>query len=261
MKKVGILYICIGKYDLFWKSFYKSAQKYLFPDCNVEYFVFTDSTKIRASERIHIIYQQNLGWPNNTLKRFDLFLKIEKDLSQLDYIFFFNANIVFNTTITSDIFPSEFEDGLLGVIHPYFYNKTNRDYPYERNELSKAYIQYGDGENYFMGSFNGGEANSYIKLIKTLKINIEKDLSNRIIAIWHDESHLNAYYLHKHIKVLSPSYAYPENADIPFVKKIIILDKTKYGGHSFLRSTSKFTLFELFNKALNTYKIKKKFSL
>lgn len=43
--RIGILYICTGKYSIFWKKFYKSAERYLMQGypCIREYYVFTDA--------------------------------------------------------------------------------------------------------------------------------------------------------------------------------------------------------------------------
>ncbi|MCS2968029.1 hypothetical protein NXW94_23665 [Bacteroides ovatus] len=73
--RIGILYICTGKYDIFWKDFYLSAERYFMQDQSfiIEYYVFTDSPQLydeENNEHIHRIKQKNLGWPDNTLKTF-----------------------------------------------------------------------------------------------------------------------------------------------------------------------------------------------
>lgn len=68
-------------------------------------------------------------------------------------------------------------------------------------------------------------------MCKELKNNIDEDLSKDIIAIWHDESHLNAYLYHleeSEFYLLSPEYLYPEVWKLLFKKKILIRDKTKW---------------------------------
>ena len=83
MCKLGILYICTGKYDIFWEDFYKSCEKYFLPGYEKYYYVFTDAKEIYAegeNSRITKIYQENLGWPYNTLKRFSMFKGIEDKL-------------------------------------------------------------------------------------------------------------------------------------------------------------------------------------
>jgi hypothetical protein len=55
---------------------------------------------------------------------------------------------------------------------------------------------------------------------------IKKDSDNGIMAVWHDESHLNRYFIdHKPTTILSPSYCYPESWKLPFHKRILMLDK------------------------------------
>lgn len=236
--KIAILYICTGKYDIFWEGFYQSSEQYFLPDHEKHYFVFTDSKMIKAeNERIHLIFQESVGWPYNTLLRFQFFLKAEKDLEQFDYIYFFNSNMRFLAPVGEEVFPTEDEDGLLAVLHPGYFNKTEKDFPYERNKQSLACIKKGEGKHYFMGGFNGGKARNYLKLIKELNENIASDLSRNVIAVWHDESHLNAYLLTKKNRILSPAYGFGEGWPLPFEPKIIVLDKTKFGGHHFLRET------------------------
>ncbi len=158
MKKIAILYICTGKYDIFWKEFYKSSEKYLLPNCEKTYFVFTDAEKIYDEEknkRIHKIYQENLGWPDNTLKRFHMFWSIKKDLEKYDYIYFFNANCEIKRTITEQEFLPD-PKKLLVVKHIGYHHKYNLFYPYERRKNSTAYIKRGYGNTYIFGGFNGG---------------------------------------------------------------------------------------------------------
>lgn len=234
--RIAILYICTGKYDIFWEGFYQSSEKFFLTEHEKHYFVFTDSTVIKAlNERIHLIHQESLGWPYNTLLRFQFFLKAEEELKKFDYIYFFNSNMRFLRPVGEEVFPTDEEDGLLAVLHPGYFNKTAQDFPYDQNKKSLAYIKQGEGKHYYMGGFNGGKAKNYLNLISELNQNIETDLLKNVIALWHDESHLNAYLLHKNNRILSPAYGFGEGWPLPFEPKILVLDKTKFGGHHFLR--------------------------
>lgn len=242
--RIGILYICTGKYDIFWKDFYLSAEHYLFTeDSNVkrEYYVFTDSKSLFGEEEnkhIHRIYQKNLGWPDNTLKRFHIFLSIKEQIIQeTDYIFFCNANLIFKQSINNEILPPANGNGLVGTLHPGFFNKPTVEYTYERSPRSTAYIAKGEGKHYYAGGFSGGRTKEYIKLCETLKKQIDQDTHNKQVAVWHDESHINRYFLDNPPSILSPAYLYPEGWSLPFEEKIMIRDKSKkeYGGHGYLR--------------------------
>ena len=229
--KVGILYICTGKYDVFWEEFYKSCEKYFLPNSEKYYFVFTDSNHLYDEENnknIKKYYQENLGWPDNTLKRFHMFLTQEKEIEKMDYIFFLNANCEFKERITEEEFLPE-KENLLFVQHPGYWDKKNDKFPYDRNELCTAYIPKGEGNVYICGGVNGGKTKYFIKLMKELKRRIDIDYSNNIIALWHDESQINRYlYEQKKYKLLSPSYCYQEGCTYKGTPKIIVRDKSKY---------------------------------
>ena len=234
--KIGILYICTGKYDIFWNGFYKSAEKYLLPNTEKHYFVFTDSEQIQSSNKIHKIYQQQLGWPKDTLMRFHLFLNIEKDLKQMDFLFFFNANYTFVKSITeNEILPTEKDNFLIGQIHPVAYHKNRTDFNYEANAVSTAFVEADKGSYYFAGGLIGGRTVEFIRMCYQLKNNIDKDFQNNIIAIWHDESHINKFFSETEPKKLHPGFCYPQDWYLPFEQKTLLLDKNKFGGHGYLR--------------------------
>ena len=79
-----------------------------------------------------------------------------------------------------------------------------------------------------MGSFNGGNAVDYLKLIRKCSENIHIDYKTGYIAKVHDESHLNKYLSECICLGVSPEYGYPEGWNLPFKPKIIIRDKTKF---------------------------------
>lgn len=236
MKKVGILYICTGKYKVFWPEFYLSAEKHLFPGCEKHYFIFTDSFDLpytKGNDRIHFTEQETYKWPFATLLRFEIFLKREQDLKQMDYLCFFNSNAQFVKTITEDMFlpRAEKNEDLVVVQHAGQYNLRPFEFTYDRNPLSLAFIPYGCGKVYVCGGINGGTSEAYLRMCHVLSERIRKDLSRNIIALWHDESHLNRYILkYKHYRMLTPSYVHPtqERWIIPYESIIELRDKTKY---------------------------------
>lgn len=239
MGRIAILYICTGKYNVFWRGFYDSSEKYLFIDHQKSYFVFTDTDSndeiFQNCQNTKVIFQEKLGWPYDTLMRFKMFFGQSDQLSNYDYIYFFNANMRPVNYISQDLLPARGSEALVGVLHPGYYLDSNLFYPYDRNKKSLAYIPYCKGKYYFMGGLNGGSAKEYLELIKTLNENIDIDLNNKVIARWHDESHINKYFLNKKISIKGPEYGFPEGSMIQVNPKIVILDKKKWGGHDYLR--------------------------
>lgn len=229
MNSIAILYICTGEYYVFWEKFYESFEKYFLTDCPKRYFVFTDYSKdYFKGGNIEVIYQRQLGWPFDTLLRFEMFSNIIDRLEKYDYIFFMNANMQCVTSLSPDEFLPQ-NEGLIFVKHPGFWNKNRDSYTYESNPKSTAYIKKNEGKYYVCGGVNGGKSAEYIKLIKEIKEKVQKDLDNEIIAVWHDESHLNRYLIdHSGYKILGPEYCYPEGWKLPFKAKLLVRKKSKY---------------------------------
>lgn len=233
---IGILYICTGKYSIFWKSFHDSSEAFFMPDVCKQYYVFTDDKSILPTDTIHIYYKEPMGFPLDSLLRFDLFDRIAEDTKVCDYLFFFNSNMKFVKTVTpSMMLPSKNENGLVAVLHPGYFNSSKFVLPYEKHARSKAYIPFrSEGDfHYFMGGVNGGTYNDYMRLIRTCKQNIQEDTDNHVLAIYHDESHLNCYLHGKHIKILPSTFGAPEDSKIIKDPYIIVLNKIKHGGKYF----------------------------
>ena len=228
---IAILYICTGAYDVLWKEFFESYEEYFLPQSRKEYYVFTDAEYLYGEEfceRVHKVHQEKLGWPYDTLMRFHMFDSIEEELISKDYIFFMNANCkCIDFVFEKDFLP--IEKDILVVQHPGFYNKKPKQFTYDRNPKSTAYIPMGQGEYYVCGGINGGKADAYLKLVKELKNNTDEDIKNNVMAKWHDESHINRYvFEHDNWQLLSPAYWYPEGWNLPYDIKIMVRDKNKY---------------------------------
>lgn len=238
--KIGILYICTGKYNVFWKDFYSTCEKNFITNSEKEYFVFTDAESLefeKENVNIHRIYQENIGWPNNTLLRYEMFLREKENLLKMDYLFFFNANVSFLEKISAKEFLPTEKERLVGALHFGYYNKPVKKYPYEDRKDSLAYTNKEKARYYFAGALNGGETKYFINTISEIDKNIKEDLRKKIVAKWHDESHWNSY-LNKNldvVKIINPSYLYHEGLPSEFVPKIILRDKNKFGGYAKLR--------------------------
>lgn len=230
MKKIAILYICIGSYVKLWKDFYESFEEKFLIGCDKEYFVFTDAAELYGeccNNKIHRVYQENLGWPGNTLFRFRMFDSVEEKLRLFDYIFFMNADVVCNEIVTEEMFlPAEGE--LLVVQHPGYFQKKPYEFAYDREKKSSAYMSYLEGKVYVCGGVNGGSTSAFLNMVSVLAKRIEKDYKIGIIARWHDESHINRYiWENSNYRLLCPAFCYPEDWKLPFEPILIIRNKSK----------------------------------
>ena len=237
--KLAILYICTGRFSIFWEGFYSSCCRFFLQGKEKDFFVFTDADIPYKNEtNVHVVEQKKLGWPYDTLFRFHMFERVIKKLKKFDFLIFFNANMLFIEDIDDSFLPSE-EEGILLQQHPGYFNKCRFRLPYERRRKSKAYVPYWRKGDYVCGGSNGGYTENYLKMISALRQNIDQDERNHIMAKWHDESHLNRYVMDINYKLLHPGYIYPDSWNLPFDKKIRLLDKRQFGGHNFLRGEDK----------------------
>lgn len=227
--KIAILFICTGRYNQFFEGFYNSCEEYFLKGkADKKYFVWSDNDEIgEGKDNVRVIHKECAGFPADSLFRFEMYLQAEEELKLYDYIYFFNANAAFLRPVDDEILPDE--TGLaMGVWggkearrHPMFY-------AYERNRKSLAYIPP-FGKNYlnFMGGLNGGRSKEYLEMCRTLAKNIRDDYNRGIIAIAHDQSHINAYLRVHPCKVISPEYCWPEEWEPEgFEPKIIFREKT-----------------------------------
>ena len=258
--KVGILVIALGRYTEFWAELFTSCEKYFLPNFQKEYYIFTDSENLKYKNRnnVHQIYQKKLGWPFDTMMRFDMFLSQKAELQKLDYLYFLNINLVCRKVVGEEILPTEINDGLMVCSHPGYYNRPRQLFPYDNNPNSTAYIPPNHGTHYAPGGFNGGTSKAFLELAEICSKNVHIDLSKNIIATWHDESHLNKYILDKKPLIMPINYMYPKAAkwlakDNIYDKniKMELREKVNYGGHYYLRG-----LTDIKNTKFNKLKYK-----
>lgn len=218
--KIGLLVIATGKYDKFVPPLLKSMKEHFLKNQDVTMFVFSDK-EIPTQDGLKVIQQEHEGWPNATLKRYHIFSKNKDILSQMDYLFYCDADMLFTADVGDEVLGD-----LVATIHPGFFDQGRNSYTYEGRKESTAYIALNEGKKYYAGGFNGGTSSKFLEMSEQIKNNVDIDFSNNIIAIWHDESHLNRYLVNNEPTVaLSPSYCYPESWNIPFEKRLLALDK------------------------------------
>lgn len=240
--KIAIIYICTGKYDVFWDDFYKSSEKYFYPEIEKHYFVFTDSKRmIELKEmNVHPYYQCKSGWPYDTLLRFNWICTIQDILTTYDYCYFCNANSLFLKEVNNNIIPLPTEKmPLIFSIHVRGYEDTTGELSSpERNPDSTAYVPEGTRCRAHSGGFWGGLSTDVLLMCRTLRDRIAQDLNNGIIAIWHDQSHLIKYATEvKHYNVEKGIVASEEYAD-KNICAMIYRNKENYGGNDSLRDVN-----------------------
>ena len=230
--KVCILTIATNKYIQFVERLLDNIEENFLNGHDIQCLLFTDHA-VETSDNVTVSQIDHEPWPMPTLKRYNYFIKEKEFISQFDYCFYFDVDMGLVDKVGDEVLSD-----LVATMHPYqtFYPKEQRSY--DRNSKSLAYVSLGEeGDNYYAGGFNGGTTKRFLEMSEVLSERVSKDLENGVVALWHDESHMNRYLINNPPTLsLTPSYCFAEeqmgNLDYPYEPKIIALKKN----HNELRS-------------------------
>lgn len=218
--KIGILLIATNKYNHFLQPVISSADTFLLKNSDVTYFVFSDQKhQIETKRKVIYLEIQHQPWPFMTLGRYHFFNKEKELLLEMDYIFYCDVDMLFVSEVGTEIL-----DERVATLHPGYLGQRGTP---DTNTNSLAYVAPNEKMQYFAGGFNGGSSSEFLKMSNILSRNIDTDLKKGVIALWHDESHLNRYMIdNPPTKILDPSYCCPEQwVDCPYGRKLLALEK------------------------------------
>jgi len=194
MKRVTLNLIATNNYTEFLDGIMESARNHFMKDADLSFIVYANSGNVKESKDVRVIHVDDEPWPGPTLKRFHYFCKAEELIKESDFSFYIDVDSSFRKDLSlSDLFRVVPEENIkmIGTLHPGFYGTQGTP---ERRPISTAYIPLDSKNQYFCGGFFGGKSSDFLKMSRNLMNSIEADLRKKIIAVWHDESHLNRYF-------------------------------------------------------------------
>lgn len=231
--KVAIIFIGTAKYLNFLPGYYEQAEKNLFPGVDKQYFVYTDGELGDLPENITVVPQEHLPFPFITLYRFDIINRSLDLMGDCTHLLFLDADTqVVNTVEFDEVFGGK--QPLMGVQHPCHAlgMAPHNEFPgaFETNPASLCHVTHNDDTSmYWQACVWGGRMDAVINLVKELDRRTKVDEANGIVAKWHDESHINKYYIENRrlVNTLDSHYAYPEvfSAQMKEEPKIVHLAK------------------------------------
>jgi histo-blood group ABO system transferase len=229
--KICILTIATNKYIQFVERLYDNIEENFLNGHEIECLLFTDHEIEESSDNVKISQIDHEPWPMPTLKRYNYFEKEKDFISKFDYCFYFDVDMAVINKVGDEVLSD-----LVATNHPYKIYEKPDQYSYERRPESLAYVPLGEGTNYYAGGFNGGSTKEFLKMSEVIADRVNRDLENGIVAVWHDESHMNRYLIDNPPTLsLTPSYCFAEEflgSNYPHEPKIIALKKN----HNELRS-------------------------
>jgi hypothetical protein len=257
-KTIGFYFICTGQYTQFLQNIVQKVEEYVMPDYPKTYFIFSDDIPLvdRIMKYCDVKYFAKhiyaKGFPFDTLYRYKYLLMFEHELELLvDVIYYLDVDMDIISDVGKEILPDR-HTPLVGTRHPGFYVNNCNGSPETREECT-AYIAPSEyQQKYIAGGFNGGLTRYYLDMAKDIQSKIYLDKSKDLMAVWHDESQINRYFISNisKFKLLTPEYCFPES---PYVQsllkpggitegKIIALDKEHAKIRNFTKKTKKVSL-------------------
>ena len=231
--KVAITFIGTNRYLDYLPKYYENIEKYFLPNSEKTILAFTDGELNDTPDNLKVYHQEHLQWPYITLKRFEIINKARAVIDNMDWLVFLDADAIPVTTITEEEFFTD--KPLFGVHHPCHYlgmdPHTKAPGAYEQNPKCEAYVDVSKSlpPVYWQGCLWGGKVPEVCAMIDELEARVNRDLENDIVAVWHDETQINRYFLERtqDVHTFSPSYAFPEvfESHCNFPPKIVHLAK------------------------------------
>lgn len=240
MFNIGILSIATNGYLGYWKSMALSLAMNVEQRSTVHLYLFTDEVseaELFASQltglKVTVTEIPSYGWPEATLYRYRIYSdNAEKINARI--LMHLDADMIVNTDFTAELDNHLRESEIALVSHPGFWRpsgiytlarlylrKPQQLYvdlklkiffgglgSWEKNIDSLAFVPRRERRNYVCGGIWFGLQHRFIELVKELDIQVRDDESRGVLAVWHDESHLNNWASRNSYLCLSPEYCF-----------------------------------------------------
>ena len=207
----SIVFIGTGKYVSFFPNYYHAMKTHFLTETDLSFHIFTDQTQYANWPDDCSIHQiEHKKWPFITLLRFKFMNQFMDEIAKSENCVFADADLLWlSKTTEQELFEGK---KYFGVHHPGFYFEPHTA-TFEKNPASLAHVTTKDDlTTYWQGCLWGAKSEEFSKMVSIMERNVDRDLENNVVAIWHDESHLNRYLIDVKydVNTLHPGYATPE---------------------------------------------------
>lgn len=245
-RSVGVCSIATNDYISLWSDMATSADQIFTRESNVTFHVFTDQVefcnqKIREFKNIQCKVHRidALIWPAATLDRYKVFFDSRNVLTE-DFLVHLDADMVIHKDFLLELEKFPLSQEITCVAHPGYWrrqlpsrsthsiSRRVKDLylilrlgalgAWETSPDSTAFVPRSSRKDYVCGGVWMGNRLAFLDLCETLYENVENDHLRKIIAKWHDESHLNYWVSTHDFNLLPPSFCFSK--DYPHLSEL-----------------------------------------
>ena len=241
VNSIVVLNIATNKYLEYWKELVDSAEDNTVQEDNVHFWLFTDQPEEAknyamnfSNISVHVFEIPSLGWPEATLLRYEIFLD-QVFKSEAGIFVYLDADMLIAKSPWRAIREKLSYSEICLVQHPGYWRPSGierilcylrdtrlllRDClllirygalgKWEVRNRSIAYVPRSLRKYYYCGGMWFGRRNAIRRMIDQLASNVRTDSSRGLVAVWHDESHLNKWAINNKHSDETPRLCFDE---------------------------------------------------
>ncbi|XP_012510180.1 PREDICTED: glycosyltransferase 6 domain-containing protein 1 [Propithecus coquereli] len=209
---VGLAVFATGRFaEDYLKTFLQTANKHFMASHRVVFYVIADAflelpdVALGPLRTFQVLPISRESWWHDAdlvhMKSLGEFI-VGRIQAEVDFLFRMTVDRVFQGA-----FGVETLGASVAQLHPWWYFRNTKNFPYERKPDSAAYIPFGQGDFYYDGSIVGGTPRNVLNFIEKYLSGVMHDVERGLNSTY--ERHLNKYFfLNKPTTLLSPEYSW-----------------------------------------------------
>lgn len=191
----------------------------------------------------------NYQWPEATLLRYEVLSRKLNEI-EVEYFIYIDSDMMIMKDLLAELQQINVNNKMYFVAHPGYRLRNsslitstisllkmrilraiNPKYrgAWESNPESTAYIPIRQRKIYLHGAFWFAQRESFLSFVRTCAKNVAIDSQNGVMASWHDESHLNSFYVIHGGNILSSRFSWHPRYAKFLDKEPIIVSVENFG--------------------------------